>query len=120
PIKPPLRPPATRSLPLFDGRTADRWRIEHDPVSLAALDIAPALGGTELRLRYGLAGDGQLRPYVALYADTASGIASYDRVAITARAEHPMRISVQLRVNRPLAERWHASVYVAALDPDPT
>jgi hypothetical protein len=42
--------------------------------------------------------------------DTPNGIAPYDRLTFTGRAERPMRISVQLRSDR--NTRWRRSVYV--------
>jgi hypothetical protein len=44
-------------------------------------------------------------------------ISKYNRLMFTARADHPLRLSVQLRVPRQeQGERWHRSVY---LDPTP-
>jgi hypothetical protein len=51
------------------------------------------------------------------------GIASSDRLAFTARAEHPMRVSVQLRVpgrGPDDGQRWQRSVYVDAFDQEST
>lgn len=46
-----------------------------------------------------------------------SGLSEYDRLMFTARADRPMRLSVQLREpGREAGERWHRSVY---LDPTP-
>ena len=36
----------------------------------------------------------------------------YDRLVFTARANRPMRLSVQLRVPGGEGERWHRSVYL--------
>ncbi len=116
----PGRPAVTRSEALFNGRDAEGWHLEHDRVSLAALDVAPTVEGAELRLRYALAGEADLRPYVALYCDMRSGLLPYDRVVFTVRAEHPMRISVQLRVKGAVGERWQRSVYVDAFDQERT
>ena len=52
----------------------------------------------------------------ALAFDTPRGVAAYDRLTFTIRAEHPMRISVQLRAGDDQGEsardRWQRSVYV--------
>lgn len=112
----PTRPPATTSVQIFDGRSADGWRVEHDPTSMAALDRAPIAGGAELRFRYGLAGGAPVGQVAALAFDTPRGIAAYDRLTFSIRAEHPMRISVQLRAGddqgEASRERWKRTVYV--------
>ncbi len=120
--RPPTRPPAVSASPLFDGRTGSGWRVEHDASSLAALDVAPAVDRTELRLRYGLGGGTVAGQFAALVVDTPSGVAPNDRVAFTVRAEHPMRIAVQLRAPNAEAtgERWQRSVYVDAFNQDRT
>jgi hypothetical protein len=102
------------SKPLFDGRAAERWRDEHDPTSQTAMDVAPALSGVELRLRYGLAGGSAGEQFAALVVETPEGVAPYDRVRFTARAERPLRISVQARaaVTPQEDERWQRSVYI--------
>jgi hypothetical protein len=111
---PASRPAATTSQPIFQGEIAG-WRAEHDPTSLAAIDRAPIVGGAELRFRYGLAGGAPVGQVAALAFDTPQGLAAYDRLRFTVRAEHPMRISVQLRAGDdqgPLArERWKRTVY---------
>jgi len=119
---PPTRPPATSAGPLFDGRTASGWRVEHDSLSLAALDVAPGVDRTELRLRYGLGGGTAAGQFAALVVDTPSGVAPNDRVAFTVRAEHPMRIAVQLRAPGAagVGERWQRSVYIDAFNQERT
>lgn len=111
---PPARPPATRVQPLFNGRSAVNWRVEHDPASLAAVDVATSAtatgaGESALRLRFGLPGGAAAGPYAALVVDLPNGVFPNDRVGFTVRAERPMRISVQLRTDH---GRWHRSVYV--------
>jgi hypothetical protein len=111
----PPRPPATTSVQIFDGLSADGWRVEHDPTSLAAVERAPIVGGAELRFRYGLAGGASVGQVAALAFDTPRGIAAYDRLTFSIRAEHPMRISVQLRAGddqgEASRERWKRTVY---------
>ena len=113
---PPARPPATAAAPLFDGRAAPGWHVEHDSASLAALDVAPTVDRAELRLRYGLGGGTMAGQFAALVVDTPGGVAPNDRLAFTVRSEHAMRLSVQLRAPSADAagERWQRSVYVEA------
>jgi hypothetical protein len=109
---------AATSVPIFDG-TSNGWRVEHDPVSLAALDVSRTIDGSELRLRYALAADAG--PSVALINDRPAGLAPNVRLTFTARAEHPMRISVQFRTGAgPSAERWQRSVFVDTYDQERT
>jgi hypothetical protein len=109
---PPVGPPATAAAPLFDGRAAPGWHVEHDSASLAALDVAPTVGRAELRFRYGLGGGTAAGQFAALVVDTPSGVAPHDHLAFAVRSEHPMRISVQLRAPSAAGERWQRSVYV--------
>jgi hypothetical protein len=104
---------------LFDGRTAKWWQTETDPTSLAALDVAPTIGGSELRMRYGLSGGAPSGQYAALRVELPGGAAPYDRVTFTARAEHPLRLSVQFQ---PLgrASGWQWSVYLDEMNRDHT
>jgi hypothetical protein len=97
---------------LFDGTSADGWDIEHDPASLAAVEVAESPAGNELRLRYGLAGGTPGPQVVALVHKTPNGIADADRLTFTVRAEKPMRISLQLRAKN--YYRWQRSIYVDA------
>jgi hypothetical protein len=114
----PVRPAAGASTPIFDGRTASGWRVEHDPTSLAAVEVGPGVGGAELRLRYGLSGGDAAGQVAGLVFDTPKGIASHDRLTFTARAEQPMRVSVQLRAGE--RGRWQRSVYVDGTDSERT
>ena len=107
---PPTRPPARTSHALFDARALDSWRIEHDPTSVGAVDlVTSATGENSLRLRFGLSGGAPASQFSALTVDTPHGIAPSDRIAFVARAEHPMRISVQIRTDK---ARWQRSIYI--------
>jgi hypothetical protein len=114
----PVRAAATTSVPMFDGKSADGWHVENDRTSLAAMDVPKRVGGSELRLRYGLSGGEVAGQVAALVYDTPSGVAPHDRVTFTTRAEGPMRISVQLRAIDAggTTERWQRSIYVDAMD----
>jgi len=114
PSRPPARPAPTQSAAIFDGKSEAGWRVEHDPTSLAAVDPAPIVGGTELRFRFGLAGGTPGGQVAALVYDTPKGVAPNDRIAFSIRAERPMRVSVQLRAPDG-ARRWERTVYI-----DPT
>jgi hypothetical protein len=114
------RPPATVGQPVFDGRSTTGWRVEHDPTSLAAVDAAPNVAGTEIRFRYGLAGGSPAGQVAALVFDTPGGLAASRRLSLTVRAEHPMRVSVQLRGGKGEVERWQRSVYVETSDQERT
>lgn len=110
----PVRPPATRSRPIFDGRSTAYWLVEHDAGSTAAVDTVTGGDGPELRFQFGLGPNAETHPYVSLVADRPESLAGDDRLTFTARADRPMRVSVQLRgVNAQGAtERWSRSVYV--------
>ena len=76
------------------------------------------VSGMELRLRYGLSGGSAVGQYSGAAVETTRGVRDYDRVAFTIRAEHPMRLSIQVRGEVPNAppERWQRSIYVDATD----
>jgi hypothetical protein len=123
PVPPlPIRPPATTSVPMFDGTAASiaGWRAEHDPASLAVVEPVPVFGGNDLRFRFGLAGGEAPGRVAALAFDTPEGTAPNDRVTLTIRAERPMRISVQLRAGddqgEASGERWQRTIYVDTTD----
>lgn len=105
---------AAENEPLFDGRALSRWNTEADQTSLAALDVAPRLNGSEVRLRYGLGGGTDTGQFAAATVATVQGVGKYDRLTFTIRAERPMRVSVQVRaeVKGAAPERWQRSIYV--------
>jgi hypothetical protein len=112
------RAPAVTRLPLFDGRSAAGWTKESDTISVSAIDAVQMVSGMELRLRYGLSGGSAVGQYSGAAVETLRGVRDYDRVAFTIRAEHPMRLSIQVRAEVPDAppERWQRSIYVDATD----
>ncbi len=122
----PARPAATRTQALFDGRSVANWRVEHDPTSLAAVDVATSVTSmtatterTEpgLRLRFGLAGGAPAGQFAALIVDLPQGVFPNNRLRFTVRAERPMRLSVQLQTDR---GRWQRSVYVDTFNQERT
>ena len=77
-----------------------------------------------LELRYQLAaqlaGARSSQTYAALLAEIAGGVGAHTQLTFSARAEHPIRISVQLRngVSGQPEERWQRSVYVDTVERD--
>jgi hypothetical protein len=102
-------PPPVQTVTTFDGQSAAGWQVEHDAMSLGAVELADEAGAHELRFRYGLAGGTPISQFAALVRPTA-GVVGADRLAFTIRGEKPMRISVQLRARN--ADRWQRSIYV--------
>jgi hypothetical protein len=109
---------ATATASLFDGRTATGWSTEADPSSLAAVEAARMISGTELRIRFGLSGGSDVGQFAGAAVSTPEGVADSDAVAFTVRAERPMRISIQVRahVDNAPPERWQRAVYVDEMD----
>ena len=128
PVQVPIPVPVTFETALFDGRTDSGWHVEADPSSMAAVDVGPTLTGFALRYRYALAGGSAAGSQSAALAwGTPIGhapihVADFDRLTFTARAERPMRISVQLRtLEAGLAlRRWQRSVFLDTFDREHT
>lgn len=117
PVDPPppaFRPPAKEKADIYVDGSAGEWTVEHSTTAQAALDVARAVGGSQLLLRYALSGTPSSSPFAALVLPASSLLAQHDRVTFSVQADHPMRISMQLRVprNGREAERWQRSVYV--------
>ena len=89
-------------------RFASPWRVEKDPASVG--EVSSAEGGA--LLHYTLAPGARRSQFVAAAADLAPG-GDLKRIVFNGRAEHPMRVAVQLRL-LPDDARWVKSVY---LDP---
>ena len=94
-----------------DGGSAGAWTIEKSAASDAAIDVVPALPGSQLLMRFAVSGAAADSPYAAFVRPATPTIAMYDRLLFTARANRPMRVSVQLR-GRSEEERWRRSVYL--------
>ncbi len=112
------------ALTFFDGRTsAAGWRTESDPASSAEFKVVPLAPGSpdvELQFSYQLAAADASPPHAALLMETVEAIQGTDRLAFTAHADRPMRVSVQLRTGQSAGpeERWQRSVYLDATDRD--
>ena len=76
------------------------------------MDVIGAIAGSQLRLRFAISGTAADSPYAAFAMPAGAAIAMYDRLVFTARADRPMRLSVQLRASAGEGERWHRSVYL--------
>jgi hypothetical protein len=117
-----VAPPAANRQPgglvLFDTERSGEWRTEASPASKAALDVTRTADGRALLLRYGLPRGEAFGEYAAAVVSTAGGVAPYDALRVTARADRPMRISVQLRTQVPgvEADRWQRSIYLDSTD----
>ena len=100
-------------LPLYENGPARDWLAASSARSRAVLDVVPATGGTQLSMRFGLGGTYSESPYAALVMPAGTMLSQYDRLMFTARANQPMRLSIQLRVpTGGDGERWHRSIYL--------
>ena len=120
PPPPPSRPVATDTFALFDGSSAAAWRAEHDTLSAGVVEPVTMTSGREIRFRFGLAGGDPTGQFAALVYDIAPNRFVGNRVTFTARAEKPMRISVQLRGGDGVVDRWQRSIYVDTFDREHT
>jgi len=109
---PPQRPAPRTFMTLYDGGEARGWTIEKSAASDAAMEVIGALPGSQLLLRFALSGTSADSPYAAFVMPAGAAVAMYDRLMFSARADRPMRLSVQLRASEGGGERWHRSVYL--------
>ncbi len=113
---PPPRPPGRVSRALYRGEaTTEGWAVEHDPGTRAALAVASSGERRALALTFALGDDPRRPPFAAAVRRSLTSLEGYDRVGLRARANRPLRLSVQLRLEAPeQPERWQRSVYVDA------
>jgi hypothetical protein len=118
----PASPAPVETLPIREDGTTGRWQIEADPSSAGSVDLGRGSAGRELKLRYTLSRSGALDSYVALMVEIPGSLASSDRLAFTARADRPTRISAQFRTGATHLpqERWRRSVYLDQTDRERT
>jgi hypothetical protein len=110
-------------MPLFNDQTTDGWHIEADQVSRTALAVSRQAEGSTLELRYTLGSGQPAGQRATIVRGIAAGGAAtrldrFRALRLTARAEHPMRVSIQLRTpdtDRSL-RRWVRSVYLDATE----
>jgi len=105
-------PPARTSTTLYSNGAAQGWTVEKNTASDAALDVIGALPGSQLLLRFAISGAPSDSPYVAFVMPATTTISMYERIVFTARADRPMRLSVQLRTPGGQGQRWQRSVYL--------
>jgi len=97
----------------YSNGPATGWTIEKSPSSLGAVDVVPAVPGTQISFRYALGGTQSGSPFAALVMPAGSALAGSNRLMFMGRSDRPMRLSVQLRVPTPGdGERWHRSVHI--------
>ena len=109
----PVRLQPRESELLYDGGPGRRWTVEKSPASDGAIDTVRTLGGSELLLRFALSGVPSDNPYTAFVMPATGSMAMHDRLVFTARADRPMRMSVQLRApSGGEGERWQRSIYL--------
>jgi hypothetical protein len=106
----PDRGEASVQAPLYENGEARGWTIEKSERSKAAIDVARTITGTELLLRWATGGKQSESPYAAFVMPAGPLLSGYDRLLFTARADRPMRASVQFRL--PNGDRWRRSIYV--------
>jgi len=111
PVSSPQAAPRT-FMTLYDGGPARGWQIEKADASDAAMDVIGALGGSQLLLRFAISGTAAESPYVAFVMPATATVAMYERLVFTARADRPMRLSLQLRAPAGDGERWRRAVYL--------
>jgi len=105
-------PKARTFTTLYSGGPARGWTIEKSAASDAAIDVIGAITGSQVLLRFAMSGTTADSPYAAFVMPAPPAMASSDRLVFTARADRPMRVSVQLRAPGEEGERWRRSVYL--------
>jgi hypothetical protein len=110
------RPEAVASLPILDNQEVGSAHVEADRGSSGTLERVGTTGASGLSFRFRLTRQPTGSRTAALVWGLRPGLlASYDRLTFTARADRPMRVSIQLRA--PGADgqdwrRWQQSVYL--------
>jgi hypothetical protein len=99
-------------LSVYAGGAARGWTIEKSQASDAAMQTIGALPGSQLLLRFALSGTATDSPHAAFVMPATPAIATFERLLFNARADRPMRLSVQLRSPGGEGERWRRSVYL--------
>jgi hypothetical protein len=96
----------------------DAWTGEVSDGSSSRIDAGrSATGAPEFEWRYGLKGGPINSQYAAARFPAEPGLAGFDRLNISARADRPTRVWVQLRASSgDLGERWGRTIY---LDEEP-
>ena len=108
--------PHTRLLPKpFTLEQLGRGRIERSQDSAGAITLTPGNYQREVLYRYALGGSPSEHPYAAAVFSLEQPLENYAGVSFVARAERPLRMSVQLRQpGSGGGVRWKTSVYLDA------
>jgi hypothetical protein len=108
---PPAPLSATASRVLYQDGPAP-FTVEHSVRTEGAITAVKSGAGTQISLRYALGGRRSEGPFVA-FAINAPEVAAYTAVQFSARANRPMRVSLQLRAAPEQGNgRWRRSIYL--------
>jgi hypothetical protein len=91
--------------------SAAAWTIEHAADATATVAASASADGVDFSWRLGPAA----QTFAAMQLAVPAGVDAFDSLVVTARADRPMRVWVQLRVPGGDGQRWGRSIY---LDPD--
>ena len=105
PVNVDVTPPPAASPPVLALASDHGWRTEHDAASTANVTASSAY----LELAYALGPGAPAGQYAAVVSEV-EGTDAFDGVRFVARADRPMRVSVQVRLLG--GQRWRRSVYV--------
>lgn len=112
PDRPISQPDSGAFTSRYQDGPADGWRVEKSADSQGVMNVVPTIGGTQVTFRFGLGGNEGENPFVGLVMP-AGAISGADRIAFSATASRPMRVSVQLRTPAGSSdERWQRSIYL--------
>jgi hypothetical protein len=107
PVNVDVTPPPAPAPPMLVLPPDTGWRTEHDAASTANLTSSPQ----HVELAFALGPGAAAGQYAALVAEVGAADA-FDGVRFIARADRPMRLSVQVRLLG--GQRWRRSVYLDA------
>lgn len=105
PVTVDVTTPAPPSQPMLALASDRGWRTEHDAASTASLTTTP----DHVQLAYVLGPGTPAGQYAAVVSEV-EGADAFDGVRLVARADRPMRLSVQVRLLG--GQRWRRSVYL--------
>jgi hypothetical protein len=83
------------------------WRGESDPSSKVSVEARSK--GSDLVLRYTLGAGAAANQFAAALSATPANLDDFRGITLTARADHPLRFTVQLRAKGD--RRWRRSIY---------
>ena len=106
----PIRGRAADQVSQYVNGPPNGWRVGTTARSKGAIDVVRNLSGTELLLRWAIGGTIAESPYAEFAMPAGRALSKYDRLMFTARADRPMRLSVQFRTDT--SDRWRRSVYL--------